>query len=46
VPLSMLGTVCGGWVLDRISDVNFRRWTAWIVTAVGLLYLVKAAQAW
>lgn len=46
VPLSMLGTVCGGWVLDRISDVDFKRWTAWIVTAVGLLYLVKAAQAW
>ena len=46
VPLSMLGTVCGGWVLDRISDFNFKRWTAWIVTAVGLLYLVKAAQAW
>ncbi|MBO9671385.1 MAG: sulfite exporter TauE/SafE family protein [Sphingobium sp.] len=46
VPLSMLGTVCGGWVLDRISDVNFKRWTAWIVTAVGALYLVKAAQAW
>lgn len=46
VPLSMLGTVCGGWVLDRISDGNFKRWTAWIVTAVGALYLVKAAQAW
>jgi uncharacterized membrane protein YfcA len=46
VPLSMLGTVCGGWVLDRISDVSFKRWTAWIVTAVGLLYLAKAAQAW
>jgi uncharacterized membrane protein YfcA len=46
VPLSMLGTVYGGWVLDRISDVNFKRWTAWIVTAVGLLYLAKAAQAW
>ena len=46
VPLSMLGTVCGGWVLDRISDVNFKRWTAWIVTAVGLLYVAKAAQAW
>lgn len=46
VPLSMLGTACGGWVLDRISDVSFKRWTAWIVTAVGALYLVKAAQAW
>ncbi|MBN8817300.1 MAG: sulfite exporter TauE/SafE family protein [Sphingomonas sp.] len=46
IPLSMLGTVAGGWVLDRISDANFKRWTAWIVTAVGMLYLVKAAQAW
>jgi uncharacterized membrane protein YfcA len=46
VPLSMLGTVIGGWVLDRISDVNFKRWTAWIVTAIGLSYLVKAAMAW
>ncbi len=46
VPLSMLGTVCGGWVLDRISDVNFKRMTAWIVTGIGLLYLVKAAQSW
>ncbi len=46
VPLSMLGTVCGGWVLDRMSDVNFKRWTAWIVTGVGMLYLVKAWQTW
>ncbi len=46
VPLSMLGTVCGGWVLDKMSDVNFKRWTAWIVTGVGMLYLVKAWQTW
>ncbi len=38
VPLSMLGTrVPADGVLDRISDVNFKRWTAWIVTAVGAL---------
>ena len=46
VPVSMLGTVCGGWLLDRMSDVNFKRWTAWIVTAIGMVYLVQAAQAW
>jgi len=46
VPLSMLGTVAGGRVLDRISDVDFKRWTAWIVTAIGLGYLWKAALAW
>jgi uncharacterized protein len=43
IPCSMLGTLAGGKVLDRISDVNFRRLTAWIVTGIGLIYLVKAA---
>lgn len=44
IPVSMLGTAAGGWVLDRISDVDFKRWTAWIVTGIGLVYLAKAAQ--
>jgi len=44
VPLSMAGTFAGGMILDRMSDVNFKRWTRWIVTAVGGLYLVQAAQ--
>jgi uncharacterized membrane protein YfcA len=42
IPASMLGTRGGGWVLDRLSDANFKRWTAWIVTAIGLIYLFKA----
>lgn len=46
IPASMFGTVCGGWVLDRISDLNFKRLSAWIVTGIGAVYLVKAAQAW
>lgn len=44
VPLSMAGTAVGGRILDAMSDVNFKRWTRWIVTGVGLLYLVQAAQ--
>ncbi|WP_309091761.1 TSUP family transporter [Phenylobacterium sp.] len=44
VPLSMAGTFAGGLILDRMSDVNFKRWTRWIVTAIGGLYLVQAAQ--
>ena len=44
IPVSMLGTFAGGRVLDRISDVNFKRWTAWIVTAIAVAYLFKAAQ--
>ncbi|MET3526976.1 sulfite exporter TauE/SafE family protein [Phenylobacterium koreense] len=44
VPLSMAGTVVGGRILDRMSDVNFRNWTRWIVSGIGALYLVQAAQ--
>ncbi|MEW5684532.1 MAG: sulfite exporter TauE/SafE family protein [Pseudomonadota bacterium] len=44
IPLSMLGTATGGLILDRITDVDFKRWTRWIVTGVGVTYLVRAAQ--
>ena len=43
VPLSMLGTAAGGRILDRLTDVDFKRYTRLIVTAVGILYLVQAA---
>ena len=46
IPASMLGTTAGGQILDRISDVNFKSWTAWIVTGIGGFYLLKAAQLW
>jgi uncharacterized membrane protein YfcA len=44
IPLSMAGTAVGGGILDRLSDVNFKRWTRWIVTGIGLTYLIQAAQ--
>jgi len=44
IPLSMAGTYVGGMILDRMTDVNFKRWTRWIVTGVGVSYLVRAAQ--
>lgn len=46
VPLSMAGAVLGGQILQRMTDVNFKRWTRLIVTAIGLVYLVQAAQLW
>ncbi len=46
IPASMLGTAAGGWVLDRMTDTNFKRWTAWIVTLIGVFYLIKAANLW
>ncbi len=44
IPLSMAGTAVGGMILNRVSDVDFKRWTRWIITAVGVSYLVQAAQ--
>jgi uncharacterized membrane protein YfcA len=43
IPLSLLGTWAGGKVLDRMTDVSFREWTRWIVTATGAVYLVRGA---
>jgi uncharacterized membrane protein YfcA len=46
VPLSVAGTVVGGRILERMSDVNFKRWTRLIVTGIGAVYLLQAAQLW
>ncbi len=46
IPASMIGTVTGGRFLDAMSDVNFKAWTAWIITAIGIIYLIKAAMLW
>jgi len=43
-PLAMIGAWLGGKVLDRMSDVNFLKYTRWIVTALGVIYLIQAAQ--
>jgi uncharacterized membrane protein YfcA len=43
-PLAMLGAWFGGKVLDRLSDVNFLKYTRWIVTGLGVVYLVQAAM--
>ncbi len=42
-PLAMIGAWLGGMVLDRMSDTNFLKWTRWIVTAIGVVYLIQAA---
>ncbi len=43
VPVSMAGTALGGRILERLNDVDFKRWTRWIVTAIGAVYLAQAA---
>jgi uncharacterized membrane protein YfcA len=44
IPLSMVGTAAGGLVLNRLSDVNFKRYLRLILTAIGAAYLVQAAH--
>ncbi len=43
VPVSMLGTTLGGKLLERMSDVDFKRAMKWLVTAIGAAMLLKAA---
>lgn len=40
-PLAILGTTFGARVLAVMSDVQFRQWTKWIVSVIGLVYLVR-----
>jgi uncharacterized membrane protein YfcA len=44
VPISFAGTWTGGLILNRLSDVHFKQITRWIVTIVGVFYLITAAQ--
>ena len=44
VPLSMLGTAAGGVVLNRLSDVNFKRYLRLILTVIGVAYLAQAVR--
>lgn len=43
IPLSMLGTRLGGKVLKVMTDVNFRHWMKGLVTAIGVVFLMRAA---
>lgn len=40
-PLAILGTTLGARVLAVMSDIQFRQWTKWIVSALGLVYVVR-----
>jgi uncharacterized membrane protein YfcA len=40
-PLAILGTTLGARFLAMMSDIQFRQWTKWIVSAIGLAYVVR-----
>jgi uncharacterized membrane protein YfcA len=43
VLLAMAGTNLSRPVLERMTDANFRRWTRWTVSVIGVFYLVNGA---
>ncbi|ODT48445.1 sulfite exporter TauE/SafE family protein [Devosia sp. 63-57] len=40
-PFAIAGTNLGYHILQRMTDDNFRRWTRWVVTAIGIFYLLR-----
>lgn len=40
-PFAMLGTQTGNRILHSLTDANFRTWTRWIVTAIGVFYFIQ-----
>ena len=45
VALVVVGTTLSRKVLDRMTDKDFRRWTRYTVTAVGVFYLSNGVWA-
>ena len=43
IPCVMIGTYAGTRILLRLNDVNFKSYTKYIVTLVGIYYLCRAA---
>lgn len=43
IPIAMAGTWAGGRVLAIMSDVNFKAWMKYLVTAIGAVMLARAA---
>ncbi|GHC23164.1 sulfite exporter TauE/SafE family protein [Aidingimonas halophila] len=41
IPFAILGTRSGNAILRRLTDANFRYWTRWIVTAIGVFYFLQ-----
>lgn len=40
-PFAIAGTSAGHWILQRLTDADFRKWTRWVVTAIGIFYMAR-----
>lgn len=43
IPFIMVGTFTGTRILKRMSDIGFRKYTKWLVSVVGIIYLWRGA---
>jgi uncharacterized membrane protein YfcA len=43
IPFIMAGTFIGTRVLKRMSDIGFRKYTKWLVSVIGLVYIWRGA---
>lgn len=43
ISASMMGATLARRVLEAMTDSNFRRWSRWIITTVGIFYLAQGA---
>lgn len=40
-PFAIFGTHTGNRILQHLTDANFRTWTRWIVTGIGVFYFLQ-----
>ena len=43
IPCIMIGTFIGTRILHRMSDIGFRKYTKWLVSVVGIIYVWRGA---
>jgi uncharacterized membrane protein YfcA len=44
IPLAFAGTALAKKILEYISDLQFFRWSTWVVASIGLFFLGRAAH--
>jgi uncharacterized protein len=45
IPAAVLGTRLGTRLLDRIGDSHFRRWSGWVILAIGAACVAQGVRA-
>jgi uncharacterized protein len=41
IALAMLGTTLASYILEKMTDADFRRWSKWVIQGISAVYLVR-----